>query len=344
LFSLTGLGIGPFPPLLTVGEDEGQGEFYATLHMSGARILAAEQVPQMDVVYNQPGIAIQNTSLSQGFLGNANVTISVSNQSGQTLTNPWVQLSIPGDDGNLTDKNGLKWMFSLAVASSPPVFDLCEVNGVPGNLSSGATCTVTLNPIISARPGTSFRYSVEVRGYLGSKYSVTKQTFSYSLPSQIVNQLWVKTFVGLVNTARGGTGLAESSTLDRFASLRFNTAVTQPDISDYGFYGDVSSFFGANASKTAAEELLLYPGTESPYSFVSSLQSSFPAHWAPLINGNYTHFGYFVGTAPSVGVKLPCPTTEIPQGGVNITQYFTKLGCSVGRIPSTTWLVVILSS
>jgi uncharacterized glyoxalase superfamily protein PhnB len=344
LFSLAGLGVGPFPPLMTVGENEGPGEFYALLHMSGSKVLAAEQVPQMDLTYDPSGIVIQNTSLSEGFLGNANVTISVSNQSGQTLVNPWVQLSIPGDDGNFTDKDGIKWTFNYPSAFAQAALAPCEVNGAQSNLSSGATCSVTLNPIITALPGTSFRYSAEVRGYLGSKYSVTRQTFSYSLPSQVVNQLWMKTFIGLVNSARGGTALSESSTLDRFASLRFNTAVTQPDISDYGFYGDLSSFFGTNATKTMVEELLLFPGTESPYSFVSSLQSSFPAHWAPLMNGNYTHFGYFVETAPAVGVKLPCPTTEIPQGGVNITQYFMKLGCTVGRSPSTTWLVMILST
>jgi hypothetical protein len=342
LFNLAGLGVGPFPPLLTVGENEGQGEFYAILHMSGSKILAAEQVPQMDLVYNQRGIDIQNASLSQGFLGYANVTVSVSNRSGQTLDNPWVYLSIPGDDGNFTDKNGLKWMFTIE-ASGPWVGAPCETNGAPRNLSSSTTCSVTLHPIISALPGTSFRYSVEIRGYLGSTYSVTKQTFSYSLPSQTVNQVWVKTFVGLVDSARTGPQLSESSTLDTFASMRFRTAVTQPDISDYGFFGDEISFFGAT-SKITVVELLLFPTTQSPYSFVGSLQSGSPAHWAALVNRNYTHFGYFVGTGAYVGVKLPCPTTEIPQAGINITQFFTKMGCSAGRIPSTTWLVVILST
>ena len=344
LFNLAGLGVGPFPPLMTVGEDEGPGEFYALLHTSGSKILAAEQVPQMDVTYNPAGIAIQNVSLSQGFLGTANVTISVSNQSGETLSNPFVFLSIPGTDGNYTDKNGLKWMFTLEAPATNWVGAPCVAAGGLPNLSSGATCSVILHPVISAQPGAPFRYSAEVRGYLGSKYSVTKQAFSYSLPSQVVSQLWVKTFLGIVNAERGSSMLSESSTLDTFASLRFKEAVTQPDVSDYGFYGDVSSFFGTDTSKTAIDELLLFPTTQSPYSFANSLQFHAPGHWAALLNSNYTHFGYFVGTGAYVGVAPPCPVSEVPQAGINITQFFMNAGCSVSKIPSTTWLVVILST
>ena len=147
-----------------------------------------------------------------------------------------------------------------------------------------------------------------------------------------------------MNSYRAGPALVESSTLDKFANLRFNTAVTQPDISDYGFAIDVAQFFGANATKTMIGELLLFPTTQSPYSYVASLQESAPLHWAALMNGAYSHFGIYFGTGAFVGVKLPCPVTEVPQAGLNITQYFANIGCSVSEIQSTNWMVVILSA
>ena len=120
--------------------------------------------------------------------------------------------------------------------------------------------------------------------------------------------------------------------------------LTRPDISDFGFASDDLQFFGANATKTPVEELLLYPTTQSPYSFVASLQESAPLHWDALISASYSHFGIYFGTGAYVGVKLPCSVTEIPSGGLNITQYFAGLGCGTAKIESTSWMVVILSS
>ena len=186
-------------------------------------------------------------------------------------------------------------------------------------------------------------YSVEVQGRLGSQYSITKETYSYSISAQALNQEWTSTFIGIVNGARNSSAMVESSTLDQFAKLRFSTAVGQPDISDYGLYADEASFFGANSTGTQLVEVLLYPAmpSESPSSYASQIQRSAPGHWSALTDKDFTHFGYFVGTGPYEVVQQPCPVFEIPNGGINITQYFESAGCSVS-LQQSTWLVIIL--
>jgi len=149
-------------------------------------------------------------------------------------------------------------------------------------------------------------------------------------------------FVRLVNSARNGSALVESHTLDVFAAKRFDTAVKQPDISDYGLSTDMAAFLGTNATASVVE-LLFYPSGNSPYSYQNTLQQIAPGHWAALTNANYTHYGFFVGTGPYEFVKLPCQVTEIPRAGINITQFFNAAGCSV-NLERATWLVVILSS
>jgi hypothetical protein len=186
------------------------------------------------------------------------------------------------------------------------------------------------------------RYSASVSGLLGKRPFISKKSFSYTLPVQPVDQAWVSKFVGLVDSARNGSSLTESQTLDRFASVRFSTAVTQPNISDYGLSGDIATFFGTNGTQPAIVELLLYPAGQDPYSYAADIKGSAPGHWSPLIDKNYSHFGFHVSTGPYEFVKFPCPVTEIPRAGINITQFFTAAGCSVSLV-QTTWLVLILS-
>jgi hypothetical protein len=338
-FSLTGIGLRPFPDILTVGGND----FYAVLHMSGAKITAAELVPQRDVIYNPSGIVISNSSISQGFIPDIiNMTITVTNRSGQTLTNPTLLIDAPSISGNYT-KNGVYWI--LPSSGMIPITGSCSVNGVFQNLTSGASCTETFHTFISASLRSSYKYSVEVRGYLGSQYSITEQSFTHSISAQSLNQLWVNEFAKLVNANRSIPALIESPTLDKFAKLRFNTAVTQPDISDYGLYADESSFFGGSATRPALVEVLLYPtiATEDPYGYVNTIQEYAPGHWAALTDKGYTHFGYYVGSGQYEVVHQPCPVFEIPGAGINITQYFEKAGCSVSTQQST-WLVLILSN
>ena len=337
-YNLLGLGVQPFPAMFTVGETD----FYAVLHMSGARVAAAEEVPQKDVVYDPPGIVVSNSSISQGFISyDNNLTVTVTNHSGKTLVNPVVLVSVPGSDGNYTD-NGITWMFGIGPSAAGVG---CLVNGQLQNLTSGASCTETFHPFISASLRSSYKYSVEVQGYLGSQFSITRQTFTYAISAHALTLLWVNTFVSLVNAARNNSALVESPLLDKFAGLRFNTAVAQPDISDYGLQADEASFFGANGTTPALVEILLYPSiaTADPYSYVNAIQTSAPGHWTALTDGTYTHFGYYVGSGPYELVQQPCPVSEIPRAGVNITQFFENAGCKVSTQEST-WLVITLSS
>ena len=345
-FKLFGVGVQPFPSRFLVSETG----FNAYLYIKGASISAAQVVQETEVTYDPAGIEISNSSLSQGLLGGSNLTVTVMNHSDQTLINPLVWASVPGSSGNFTDKNGVTWIFSLGVGfgGGPQQelieFSPCLTDGGFANLTAGASCTAVLHAVTTAPFGSSFRYTVEVQGILGSRASITKRTFSYSLSPQAADRLWVNAFIGLVNAARGGIPLSESSTLDNFARQRFSSAVTQPDISDYGFGADVSSYFRANATKPIISEDLLYPNmtTQDPYTYASILQGSAPGHWASLTDKNYTHFGYYFGTGPYEVVQQPCPVTEIPGGGINITQFFENAGCSVS-VQQATWLVVVLS-
>lgn len=340
-YRLLGVGLPPFPERLLVGETG----FHAYLYTDGASITAAQEVNGNQVVYDPAGISISGSSLTEGFLGYSNLTVTVTNESDQTLADPVVLASAPGNSGNYTDKNGITWIFSLDSPSGTLLLGPCLTNGSVGNLTSGGTCSVTLHPIISTPFGSSFRYTVEVEGTLGLATSITKQTISYSISAQAADSLWVDGLIKLVNSARPGSPLVESSSLDAFAEQRFNTAVTQPDISDYGFVTDASKFFGENATRPAVTEDLLFPtlATQDPYTYVNSLQGAAPGHWASLTDKNYTHFGFYVGTGPYEVVRQPCPISEVLGAGVNITQYFESAGCSVS-VQQSTWLVIVLGS
>ncbi|HEY6283989.1 MAG TPA: hypothetical protein VIW22_08710 [Nitrososphaerales archaeon] len=337
-FRLLGIGTQPFPETMTVGESD----FYAFLQTSGGKITLAQLVGQKDVVFNPQGIQVSNSSISWGFLANNNMTVTVTNKSGQTLVNPFVLVSLPGFSGNYTDKYGVTW-----VSSSFGDFGrvLCESNGRIVNLTSGASCTAVVFYPVNPPFGSSFRYAVEIQGRLGHQYSITRESFTYSLSPQAADRIWVDKFISLVNGARNGTSLVQSSTLDRFASIRFATAVSQPDISDFGLYADESSFFGANATRPVIFEELLFPNMtrENPYTFVNVLQTSAPGHWAGLTDRTFGHFGYYVGTGPYEFVQRGCPVSEIPGAGINITQYLQNAGCKV-VVQQSTWLVLILSS
>ena len=333
-YKYLGLGIPPFPRTMTVSEDT----FYAVLYISGAKVVAAEQV-RPNTLFNPPGIIIDNVSLSVGSFGESNVTISFTNGTSQTIYGAGISLSILGDSGNSTDSNGVTWIGNSPVYTANP----CFVGRQPQNVTPGGSCTETLVPIVNVTRGSSFGYSAQVSGFLGDKYFISRKTFSYTLPVQAIDQAWVANFISLVSSARNNSTLTESSTLDSFAALRFSSAVKQPNISDYGLSGDTSTFFGANGTPPAIVEVLLYPAGQNPYSYAAFIHESAPGHWSALTDRSFTHFGYYVGTGPYEFVKYPCSVSEVPGPGINITRYFTAAGCSVST-EQTTWLVIIVGS
>jgi len=80
-----------------------------------------------------------------------------------------------------------------------------------------------------------------------------------------------------------------------------------------------------------------------PYLYATELQGSGPHHWSALVNPAYSQFGYYAGEAPYYEVSANCHVTEVPLGGVNITEYFESHGCEVTPVAKVTWLVIILA-
>jgi hypothetical protein len=329
MYKLLGLGPSPFPRIVRVSE----GSFHAALFVSGTRVTAAEEI-RPGAMLNPQGIDIMNNSLSVGSFGLANVTISVTNTGTLPIAGLTLYLSVPGESGNSTDSSGVVWMFSWRVPRSFAQFDLCGGRQM-SSVSPGDTCTLTLHPVLSAPRGIPFRYSVEARGAIDNQSFVVRRAFSYTIPAQTIDKLWVAKFINLVNSARAGSTLFESASLDRFAALRFATAVTQPAISDYGLDGDLANFYALNPGQSQIVEVLLYPAGQVPTSYAASLQGFGPGHWSALTNKNFTHFGYYVGTGAYEAVGLPCPNTEIPGPGLNITRFFEAQSCSVSLIHTT---------
>jgi uncharacterized protein YkwD len=338
-YTLLSIGAPPFPAQVLVT----QGNFSAVVYFRGSNVVAAEQpsfIGGPRPIINPPGVVrILNTSLGWLPYGQLNFTVLLENASdAPILASPdspgypaMVYLQFPGYGINFTS-GGTTWIGANIIGS-------CQYPWSPGTV-----CRVSqLVPNYSLPTNKSFTYFIEVRGAAGEEQFFYRQAFEGQIPPSGTTDSWVSQFIARVNQARGGAKLAENSTLDRFAGVRFATAASQPDISDYGLGSDVASFFGHGAEPTI-EEVLLYPQSyPDPAAYASYLQTYAPGHWSALINGNYSQFGYYVGSGPYESVRLPCPVTEIPQAGLNITQFFEQAGCSVST-QKTTWLVIILGN
>jgi hypothetical protein len=326
-----GLGTAPFPSQALVT----QGNETALVFFDGGRGVEAEDLGTTGVMLDPPGIAIENASLGQPEVGLFNFSATVIDNGSVPVYFPsvWtVGLPLPSAlyPGANQTAGGLAWMARDLVGACAEV------------LYPGMACHVSKSYVLAGSVS-SLRYTVEVRGMLGTEHFVYRQDFAEAYPQYSLGPSWVAQFMGLVDKQRSGVNLAENKDLDGFAALRFATATSQPDISDYGLDQDFTSYFGTNGTTSAVTELILYPGQLPPSAFVASLQGSSPAHWSALTSGIYTRYGFYVGQAPYEVVKLPCPVTEIPGPGVNITQYFQRQGCST-TIEEVTWLVIILGN
>jgi hypothetical protein len=159
-----------------------------------------------------------------------------------------------------------------------------------------------------------------------------------------VDARWAHEFFGNLSVIRegGGTvGLTESQQLDNFASLRFSDLTAHYQITHYNYDSDFTSYFGAYGGLAGTEEYF-YPSGYSPADYINYLRQSAPAHYQGLVDGTYSHYGFYIGSGPVYNVNQGCPVSEIV-GSVNQTQFFQQNGCSFS-IGTTTWLVVELSS
>jgi hypothetical protein len=334
-YKLLSIGLGPYPRQVVVT----QGNISILAYFRGDKLSAVEDIGLGNVTVNPTNIVhVQNVSFVETDFGFMNFTVVVKNIGTSPIVaglgqlakyGAGVAIQLPGYGNNYTS-DGVTWIGGTYAPRT------CAPSWLPG-----ATCTVGYSISDNLPINKSFMYHVEVRGATAGKSFFYREGFQGQPPQRGVTPGWVNRFMGQVNNARGEVGLIENITLDRFAAVRFKTAVTHPDISDYGLTGDVSMFFGTSGSQPNIIEILLYPGGQAAFSYASTIQSYAPGHWSALTDKNYIHFGYYVGSGPYEFVKLPCSDTEIPRAGINITQFFTAKGCSVSLV-QTTWLVLIL--
>ncbi|WP_243666927.1 CAP domain-containing protein, partial [Vulcanisaeta sp. JCM 16159] len=172
--------------------------------------------------------------------------------------------------------------------------------------------------------------------------SITQSTTQ----SVVIDPNWVGQFIGVVNEYRAEEGappLQYCPWLSDFAQVRFNTMITNPAISHYGYEGDYQEYLGQYQDFLITGEEALYPSGYTPNQYVQYMISNAPIHWRGLMNPNYTYYGYFIGYGPSYVVIGSCPVTEIPGPNIDIPQYYQSYGCSY-EIENTTWLVIELSN
>ena len=150
---------------------------------------------------------------------------------------------------------------------------------------------------------------------------------------------WVSDFFSIVNSQRS-TPLTESSTLDQFAAIRFNTLASHYEVTHYGFSDDFYSFF-VGQGITVSEEYF-YPNS-NPSFYAGMIQDTAPIHWQGLLDPTYSYFGYYIGTGPVVKIAEPCSAPLEIVGEVNETQMLILDGCNFSML-SSPYFVIELSS
>ena len=331
-YSLLGVGSPPFPSPFEFT----QGNYTGIVYFDGSSIAAAYLFPPggqpsdgSEVLIDPSGI-IEVVDATVSFTGFGipvfNATVKNIGASPITGLGVWTT-GLPVAFGSLNfTRGGIDWQSTY--------YGDCSAYLAPGRACSYQGSLGSLN-------ATELRYHVQVAGFVGGERFFYREYVQQPAPEREPTQTWVSQFIGGVNQQRQGPPLTENSTLDRFAQQRFSTASSEPQISDYGLSSDAASFFGP--SHPLVEELLLFPGSSAPYSYVSTLQNSFQKHFAELVDANFTQYGYYIGKAPYYDVSADCPVKEVPSAGVNITSYFEGYGCTVTPVPDMSWLVLILT-
>ncbi|MDE1858785.1 MAG: hypothetical protein KGI26_06950 [Thaumarchaeota archaeon] len=329
-YRLLGVGTPPFPSQVYVT----QGDESALVLFQGSRAVTAYEVFVTNATYNpKDTIEVLNSTVQYTGYGDLVFTAAVKNVSPYNMTN--VGVGVIG----LPASSFLVFPVSGAPATGPRWYQNYLGSECSPILLPGGMCKTGILLGTGNLTG-MLDYLALVTGKAGGTSFVYGKSVSQAAPQPGVNQAWVAMLMGKVSQARNGSAFTENSTLDRFAATRFSTASSMPGISDYGFASDAAAYFGEGAGSVT--DLLLFPGSASPYQYAGELQANAPHHWALLMDPGYTQYGYFVGTAPYYSVSADCPVTEVPSGGVNITQYFQSYGCTVTALPSATWLVIVL--
>jgi hypothetical protein len=329
-YRLLGIGAPPFPN--EVGFSSGN--YSALVFFNGTEPVSAYEFYSSSVDFGpRDTVEIVNASVRLSGYGVYYFSGAVKNIGNSTITS--LNVFVNGVPGSLYSSEGSRSLQGIEWYFGAPN-SVCSVY-----LKPGLTCDMYSTLRNQSLPAGQLRFTLLVTGAVDGRLFAYTQDFSQASPQPGLNADWMSLFVGKVNQERQGPALTENSTLDRFAALRFKTASSQPQISDYGLAVDAASFFGSGGGGAGLEELVMYPGAAAPYVYVTELQGSAPLHWSALINSSFTQFGYFIGSAPYYYIPANCPVQELPAAGINVTQYFQQYGCST-TLEQASWLVVVL--
>jgi len=162
--------------------------------------------------------------------------------------------------------------------------------------------------------------------------------------SSPIDDQWVQQFIYDTNQYRPTSSpLVYKPSLDNFSWLRYQSMVSNYEISHYGFQQDVASYFGNVKQQVAVGEVVYFPSGSSPESYMQDVETNSPIHWNTMIDSQYHYFGYYIGSGPTYQVDKGCTHAEVPGPNINMTEYFTSNGCSF-TVTTATWLVLDFSS
>jgi hypothetical protein len=338
-YALLGVGAKPFSDYYTVRVANSTELFF----VKGNSVVAAELLSFPSIELNPQGvIEIQNVSVTRGPLGFVNFTATVANVGTVALAYVRVGFDVPGNGQNSSEPPGLQGTAENVANSSLTWITYADAQNIcVASLAPGAECRASFLALQEpVSPGQTFGYTVQVTAGLGTTGVVSQHWFQGVWPSEDVTASWVSYFLQEVNSNRTGPKLTENATLDSFAKLRFQTQVANYNVSNYGFQQDFAKSFPGSTLQIG--ETTLWPGTQLPFEYASTLQESAPGHWSVLTNPAYSQFGYYIGSGPTIIVSQPCPVTEFP-GGQNIPALLASHGCQF-HIEQTVWLVIEVGS
>lgn len=234
----------------------------------------------------------------------------------------------------------------LVLSMAAVVYAAPELGSVLGKLNSYNENPVN---ITSETSSTSIVSSTSLSNQyasssLGTQFVSTTSTSTTRQQQEVIDSSWVLSFISVVNAVRDQQGLANltyAGVLSQFAQIRFNTMVSNYEISHYGYDADFQQYL-AGGTLLEIEEVL-FPAGFSPSAFMSNLQTEAPIHYGALFGNSLVKYGYYLANGPAYEVQQPCPATEIPGPNINITQYYDQNGCQF-TIVNSTWFVLELST
>ncbi|MDA4127528.1 MAG: hypothetical protein OK452_10075 [Thaumarchaeota archaeon] len=333
VYLLTGFGQGPFanPSFVDLGSES------ILVFFKGTHVAYVEGPFNGQATYNPENvIEINSFPPVPGSNGSVQFTATIRNIGSLNVLSAIAFLDFPEYGTNITHA-GVVWQglpsYSCGTILAPK--DICQVKlSLEPRLGLAIESTYPLSWVVGGATSTESVLSLNQTNFL------FRESFSAQYPGSGPNPIWMNSFVGTVNSHRGGIQLVENQTVDAFAHTRFLTDVSNYAISDYGFDGQAAAFF--NGTGKAYTEEILYPSGFAPGAFASYIEQSAPGHWNGLIDTAYTQYGYFLGTGPAI-IFTGCSVTEINGRNVNITQVAIENGCTY-KVQNEIYLVIVLSN